>query len=154
MLVDEEVDHGPIVAQKKIEVQNWPLGNTELEKLLLFEGGKLLSMILPEWIAGNIDAVPQDDDLATYSRKIQKQDGLLDLSADGYTNLLKIRAYEGWPGTYAYFEREGKLDGRKIRVNILGAHLENGKLMIDRVKPEGKKEMAYNEFLRSGAQPA
>ena len=154
MLVDEEVDHGPIVAQKKIEVQNWPLGNTELEKLLLFEGGKLLSMILPEWIAGNIDAVPQDDDLATYSRKIQKQDGLLSLSADGYANILKIRAYEGWPGTYAYFERSGKSDSRKIRVNILDAHLENEKLVIDRVKPEGKKEMAYGEFLRSGARPA
>ena len=154
MLIDEEVDHGPIVAQKKVEIPSWPLGNAELEKLLLNEGGRLLSTIIPEWIAGNIDAVPQNDDLATYSRKIQKQDGLLDLSADGYANLLKIRAYEGWPGTYAYFERGGKPDKRKIRVNILDAHLENERLVIDRVKPEGKKEMAYGEFLRSGVQPA
>jgi len=153
MLVDEEVDHGPIVAQKKVEIPSWPLGNAELEKLLLNEGGRLLSTIIPEWIAGNIDAVPQNDDLATYSRKIQKQDGLLDLSADGYANLLKIRAYEGWPGTYAYFERGGKPDKRKIRVNILDAHLENERLVIDRVKPEGKREMMYDEFLRSGARP-
>lgn len=149
MLVNEAMDEGPIVAQKKIEVEPWPLGNAALETILLQEGGKLLAQILPQWVAGEVDAHEQNHDVATYSEKIKKEDGLLDLKADSYKNLLKIRAYEGWPGTYSFYERGGK----KIRVAIIDAHIENNKLVIDRVKPEGKKEMAYEEFLRSGVKP-
>lgn len=149
MLVSEGMDEGPIVAQKKIEVEPWPLGNSALESKLLLEGGKLLAQILPQWVKGEIDAHEQNHDIATYAEKITKEDGLLDLQADAYKNLLKIRAYEGWPGTYTFFERGGK----KIRVAIIDARVENNKLVIERVKPEGKKEMAYEEFLRSGAKP-
>ncbi|MSU73746.1 methionyl-tRNA formyltransferase [Candidatus Kaiserbacteria bacterium] len=148
MLVNERMDEGPIVAQKKINVEPWPVGNAELENILVPEGGKLLAQILPQWVAGEIDAHEQNHDVATYAEKITKEDGLLDLQADAYKNLLKIRAYEGWPGTYAFFERSGK----KIRVGIIDARIENNKLIIDKVKPEGKKEMGYEEFLRSGAK--
>ena len=151
LVVDEEIDHGPIVAQKKVAppAGGWPPHLSELEEKLMREGGKLLSQILPQWVAGEIDAHEQNHDIATYSEKIEKEDGLLDLSGNAYKNLLKIRAYEGWPGTYAFFERAGK----KIRVAILDAHIENDSLAIDRVKPEGKREMSYAEFLRSDARP-
>ncbi len=149
ILLDEEMDHGPIVAQKPVSIW-WPPRASELEEVLMREGGKLLAQILPEWVAGNIEAREQNHDLATYCEKIEKEDGLLDLNADAYKNLLKIRAYEGWPGTYTFFMRGDK----KIRVQILDAHIESGKLFIDRVKPEGKREMSYEELLRSGAQPS
>ena len=153
ILIDEETDHGPLVAQKKIEVPQWPPRNSELERSLMSTGGKLLAQILPQWVHGEIDAHPQNHDVATYCGKIEKEDGLLDLSGDAHKNLLKIRAYEGWPGTYAFFERAGKSASRRIRVGIIDAHLENKRLVIDTVKPEGKKEMKYEEFLRSGAKP-
>ncbi len=149
MLVTEGMDEGPIVAQKKIDVAPWPIGNAALEDMLVPACGKLLAQILPQWVAGEVDAHEQNHDVATYAEKITKEDGLLDLNADAYKNLLKIRAYEGWPGTYAFFERGGK----KIRVGIIDARIENGKLILDRVKPEGKKEMGYDEFARSGAKP-
>ena len=66
----------------------------------------------------------------------------------GSTLTLKICAFEGWPGTYTFFER----DGKKIRVQILEAHLENGQLVLDTVKPEGKQKMPYSDFARSGAR--
>ncbi|OGG80492.1 hypothetical protein A3A39_00215 [Candidatus Kaiserbacteria bacterium RIFCSPLOWO2_01_FULL_54_13] len=149
ILLSEKLDEGPIVAQKKFDISNWPPKASELDKLLTRESGRLLSQVLPEWIEGNIEAREQNHDLATYCEKIKKEDGLLDLSGDAYKNLLKIRAYEGWPGTYTFFERSGK----KIRVGILDAHLGGDKLVIDKVKPEGKREMSYDEFLRSGAKP-
>ena len=148
MLVSEGMDEGAIVAQKKITPPQWPPGNAALEKMLLKEGGALLAQILPLWVAGEIEPQEQNHDLATYSEKLSKEDGLLDLNADGYKNLLKIRGLEGWPGTYAFFMRGDK----KIRVQILNAHLDGAKLHIDTVKPEGKKEMAYEEFLRSGVR--
>ncbi|MEK7132475.1 MAG: methionyl-tRNA formyltransferase [Patescibacteria group bacterium] len=156
ILVDEEMDHGSIVAQKRIVVSSWPPHIEELEEALMREGGKLLAQILPQWVKGEIDSHEQNHDIATYSTKIGKEDGLLNLSDDAYKNLLKIRAYEGWPGTYAFFKRASK----RIRVGILDAHIENDPstplgasvLVIDRVKPEGKREMSYAEFLRSGAR--
>ena len=150
MVVTEGMDEGPIVAQKKIAPDVWPIGNAALERLLLEAGGMLLAQILPQWIAGEIEAQQQNHDVATYCEKIEKEDGLLDLRADAYKNLLKIRAYEGWPGTYTFFERGGK----RIRVGVVDAHIEGAPLIIDMVKPEGKREMPYEEFVRSGAKPA
>ena len=149
MLLDEKMDHGPILAQKKVPIPRWPPRGSELDSILSHEGGKLLSQVLALWIAGDIEARPQNHDLATYCKQFSKQDGNLDLGTDSYLNLLRIRAFDGWPGTFAFFERSG----RKIRVQILEAHLEKEKLVLDRVKPEGKKEMSYADFLRSGARP-
>ncbi len=156
MLVDEELDHGPIVAQKAIELGSWPPRNSELEEILLTEGGRLLASILTEWVAGNIEAQEQNHDVATYTEKVEKSDGLLDLNDHAYKNFLKIRAYEGWPGTFTFFERPSTRSGqeaKKIRVKILDAEYTGGKLKVIKVKPEGKGEMGYGEFLRSGAKP-
>lgn len=149
MVLDDEMDHGPIVAQKKIAIANWPVRNSELERILLPEAGALLAQILSEYVSGNIEPQEQNHDVATYAGKFTKEDGKLDLKADPYKNLLKIRAFEGWPGTYAFFERGGK----KIRVQILDAEIINNRLQIMTVKPEGKGEMDYEAFLRSGAKP-
>lgn len=149
MLMDDKMDHGPLIAQKKIDIEPWPPQGKELDDLLAREGGKLLVQVLPLWLEGKIKPQEQNHDLATYTRKFTKEDGLLDLSANPYQNLLKIRAFDGWPGTYAFFERAGQ----KLRVQILDAHLGGNRLMIDVVKPEGKKEMPYEDFLRSGAKP-
>jgi methionyl-tRNA formyltransferase len=86
----------------------------------------------------------QNHDIATYCKIFIKSDGLLDLKEDAYKNLLKIRAFDGWPGTYTFIEKNGK----SVRVQILDAHIENNQLKIDRVKPEGKKEMSFADFNR------
>jgi methionyl-tRNA formyltransferase len=149
MLMDEQMDHGPLIAQRKVAIEPWPPHGKTLEDRLAHEGGKLLAQILPLWLQGTIQPQEQNHDLATYTKKFTKEDGALDLGADPYQNLLTIRAFESWPGTYAFFERAGK----RIRVQILDAHIEGKKLVIDIVKPEGKKEMSYADFLRSGAKP-
>lgn len=154
ILLDEKMDHGPLIAQRVVPLREWPLGARELETILPQEGGKLLAEILPPWIAGTLQPREQDHAKATFTRRFKKEDGLLDLSGDARANLLKIKALEGWPGTFAFFERPGRASASKsIRVAILNAHLEGGKLIIDTVKPEGKGAMAYADFLRSGALP-
>lgn len=150
MLVDEKMDHGPIVAQKKVIVPEWPPRGRELDTLLASAGGKLLAEIIPLWVSGKIEAHEQNHDIATFSQMFSKEDGLLDVvNDDALRNLLKIRAFEGWPGTHAFFERAGK----QIRTQIISAHMDGRKLTIDRVKPEGKQDMSYEEFARSGAKP-
>ena len=150
MLIDDKMDHGPILAQRVVTLPSWPIGARELETILPREGGRLLAEILPQWVSGSITPHEQDHTLATYTKRFTKEDGLLNLGADPYQNLLRIKALEGWPGTYAYFIRGNE----RIRVGILSAHLSNGALVIDVVKPEGRGEMPYEDFMRSGAVPA
>ena len=170
MLVDVKMDHGPIIAQRKIDIPDWPPRGGDLDALLAREGGRLLAEIIPLWARGEIEAHEQNHDVATYSKMFKKEDGLLDLeNGDPYQNLLKIRAFDCWPGTHAFFAprstdstdspraSSGQDGEKRVRVKILDAHLENGpstklgvnKLIIDVVKPEGKKEMPFADFQRS-----
>lgn len=143
MRLDAEMDHGPILAQKKVEVE-WPPYAEDLEKILSKAGGDMLADLLPRWINGDIQEVEQDHSLATYCEKIEKEHGLLDLNAPAETNLRKIRAFHIWPGAY-FFDTKGD---KKIRIVVKRAHIENGVLVLDRIVPEGKNEMNYADYLR------
>jgi methionyl-tRNA formyltransferase len=150
MLLDEKMDHGPVVAQKPVHIADWPPYANDLERDLAQAGANLLVSVLPDWIRGAAIATPQNDADATFCKKIAKQDGEIDLvSGDPHQNLLKIRGLAGWPGTYSFFERSGS----RIRVAILAASIQNGSLTLETVKPEGKQAMPYADFARSGAVP-
>ncbi len=145
MIIDEEMDHGSIIAQKKIELEKWPIGRIELEKILAIEGARIFSHYYKEWLEGAIDGVPQKEEDATFCTKIEKDNGKLDidlenLEKDAYQNLLKIKAYEGWPGTYFFYKDK--------RIIIKSAEIIDNKLKLNRVIPEGKKEMSFEDFLR------
>jgi len=144
ILMDEKMDHGPVIAQKKVALPERPMHGLALDDLLAREGAILLADYLPRWLSGEVEPRRQNDDVATYCSFLSKEDGLIDLNADAYQNLLKIRAFEGWPGTFSFVEKQGK----KIRIKIIDAHIEAGKLVLNRVVPEGKKEMSFEEFAR------
>ncbi|MFA5831044.1 MAG: methionyl-tRNA formyltransferase [Candidatus Paceibacterota bacterium] len=144
MRIDEEMDHGPIVAQEEFSGLPWPPRASELQNALAKIGGRMLSEILPKYIRGEITAIPQEHEKATYTKKLQKEDGLLDLSDDAEKNFRKIRAFDAWPR--AYFFRESR--GKKIRVIVTDAEINDKKLVIKKVLPEGQNEMDYAEFLR------
>jgi methionyl-tRNA formyltransferase len=143
--LDADVDHGPILAQKKIQLTDWPAYTEDAEKKLGVESGKLLAEIFPDIVTETIKKVEQDHSLATFCQKIEKTDGEIDLNGDPMQNLRKIRAYHIWPGAYFFANR----DGVKNRVVIKRAKLENGKLVLERVTPEGKKEMDYSVFIKN-----
>ena len=144
MLVDERVDHGPVLTQKKVEMENWPVGFNKLSKILAEEGAEILSEILPDWIKGKIKAKEQNHNQATFTKKVEKNDGLTDLSANPFKNYLKYLAYEEWPKTFFEITK----NNQKKRVLIKKAEWKNGELKILRVIPEGKKEMSYDDFQR------
>ena len=140
------MDEGPILAQKEIPIarERWPLRGAELDELLAKEGGALLASLLPDWVEGTITPTPQTGE-PTYCAKITKEMGEINLSHDPYQNLLKIRAFDGWPSTFFFTEKNGE----RIRVKIVDAErAKDGSLKILRVIPEGKKEMSYEAFLR------
>lgn len=144
MLIDEEVDHGPIVAQEKISIPNWPPKGSDLEKTLGILGGQLLVKTIPAWMAGTITPKEQDHEKATYTKKMTKGSGQIYLDDDPVRMYRKIRAFDIWPRAYFTTMR----NERETRVTVTEAHLADNKLVLDRVIPEGKKEMVYEDFLR------
>ncbi len=146
MVLDEEVDHGPVVAQASVTPEEWPLRASLLEEMLATIGGELLAETYAPWINGSISAEPQTHQEATFTKKIEKADGELSLADDGYQNYLKYCAYDGWPGVFFMHEKNS---GEKIRVKITDATYQDGAFVPLKVIPEGKKEIDYETFLRS-----
>ena len=144
MLIDEEMDHGPIVAQEEFSGLPWPPKASALQNALSKEGGRLLAETLPKYIEGEIIPRQQEHEKATYTKKIEKEDGLLNLSDDAEKNFRKIQAFDLWPRARFFHESRGK----RIRTIITDAELQNGILVIKKVLPEGQNEMTYEEFLR------
>lgn len=142
MKLDEAVDHGPLVAQARVELPMWPVPGHELDELLFREGGRLLAEVIPLYLNGAITPEEQNHAEATYTKKFEKTDGELDLSGDGYKNYLRYCAMDGWPGTFFFTERNGE----RVRVKITGAVYEDGRFRITTVVPEGKKEQSWEVF--------
>ncbi len=142
--LDKEMDHGPILIQKEITFSEWPPKYSVAENILGTEGGKILAEILQDYLDGKIELKEQNHPEATLTKKISKEDGLIDLNNSPIENLRKIRAFEEWPGAYFFFE--GKKG--KVRVKVKEAHIESDQLILDSVIPEGKKQMDWQRFLR------
>lgn len=146
MLMSEKMDEGPIVAQATIALEEevWPPKGSDFEDVLAAEGANLLADTLPFWLEGSVEPVVQDESQATYSKKFSSEDALVDLSGDPRIQLMKIRAFDKNPRAFTFVEKGGK----KIRLIITEAALEDGTLKLLKVIPEGKKEMSYEDFLR------
>src|SRR3989344_8531564 len=162
MLMDEQVDHGQILLQKEFEAQstkheirnkfqiqnseNLKLNSKQLEEKLAELSGQMLVDVIPKWIKGEIKAVEQDHSRATFTKKINKEDGLVDLEKDSPENIYrKFLAFQPWPGIY-YFAQK---NNQKVRVLITDMELsKSGELKIKKVKPESKNEMEYEKFMK------
>lgn len=151
MLLDEKMDHGPILAQQKMKIaeENWPIAGRELDLALAQLGGAVLADTISKWIDGGITPVEQNHTEATYTKKMQKSDGELQIDPynlptddEAYRTLLKIRAYDGFPGTF--FMHDGK------RNKVTDAELaEDGSLRVLTIIPEGKKEMKFSDYFKN-----
>ncbi|HTK33619.1 MAG TPA: methionyl-tRNA formyltransferase [Candidatus Paceibacterota bacterium] len=160
MQLDAEMDHGPVIAQKKIDItehfKDWPTYE-DFEEFMAKQGAQLLAESMPAWVAGKITPQEQDHSKATYTKKLTKEDGLIDFSIGelknlaqipfdrAYTIFRKIQAFHEWPQAYFFIEK----DGAKLRIKITEAVFEGETLMINKVIPEGKKEISYSDFVRN-----
>lgn len=134
-----ELDAGDIIAQKATKITSLETAR-ELRERLISIGASLLADTLPKYLRSDIKPVPQDASQATLTYKLKKENGLLSLDAPAEINWNKYRAYTDTIGTY-FFEN-GK------RIKITSASFKHGVFNIERVIPEGKREMTYTDFLR------
>jgi methionyl-tRNA formyltransferase len=161
MLLDEGMDTGPLLAQRQEAVRADDTA-PGLTRRLFAQGAELLLDILPRWSAGAIEAIPQDEALATTTRRITKENGILDWSAGAEDLCRRVRGYEPWPGTYTFWQgkqlkvlaaRPGKEQatapiGTVVRAKEGAAVVTGEGLFIpDQVQLEGRRSATTREFL-------
>jgi len=158
MQLAEAMDAGPVVAQASIELEEdeWPPRGSVFEELLATEGGNLLAEVLPDWLAGTLEAQPQDDVLATFTKKFSDTDARVEFDpthpptgAEARTALLKIRTFDKSPRAHFFLTDAAKPDARPMRIIITDAVIENDTLKLLTIIPEGKREMPYEDFMRA-----
>ena len=137
--LDEEIDHGPILAQESIVIKKNNTHASLIEKLGIL-GVKLLAETLPKYLDGKLKPSPQDNLKATFTKRITKRDGAIDLQnpPDPQTLDRMIRAYYPWPGVWTEIESRDKSQESKNKIiKFLPGNL---------IQPEGKRAMSISEF--------
>jgi len=143
-----KMDAGDIIAQEKINIFPEETAS-ELRKRLIKLGGELLIKTLNTPSASGhspfAGGEKQNESLATICKKIKKEDGLINLNDDGVINYNKFRAYAYWPRTFFFSAQGGPALGGKNskRIIITKASLRDGKFVIEKIIPEGKKETSW-----------
>jgi methionyl-tRNA formyltransferase len=135
-----KMDVGPILSQTIIPLDN-KITKPELFEILAHDGGKLLAETIEPYINGDILEQEQEEEFATYCKKLTKEDGNLTDIKDENEKWNRYRAFYGWPGTFIF-------DG-DLRLKITKAKFENEKFIIERIIPAGKKEMDYIQYLKN-----
>jgi methionyl-tRNA formyltransferase len=156
ILMDEKIDHGPIISQKEITIASDENYQT-LEKKLAETAADFLIEILPRYIQGEIKPQTQDESKASYTKILTRQDGQIDWSKSAQEIERMVRAFYPWPGAWTYFnsQRVKILKAKAIeKKEIVDAKKElilptgEGFLLIEILQPAGKKPMTGQEFFR------
>ena len=102
MLLDEGMDTGPIIAQREQAVGPEDTAETLTDALFRSGASLLLEQIAP-WVAGELTGRPQDDSLATVTRKLERSDGEADWNLPSQQLHRRSRAFTPWPGLFTHW---------------------------------------------------
>lgn len=132
--MDEKMDHGPILFQKKEKTN----GDDTFEILAhrLFQiGANYLYQTIQQYIRGSLKPVSQDESKATFTKLISKSDGQIQLANPPVNEKLDrmIKAYFPWPGIW-------------FKTKIGGADKILKLLPSQKIQVEGKNPMSYKDF--------
>ncbi len=165
MLMDEGLDTGPILAQRKTPILPDDTAATLGERLARL-GAELLLETLPGYLSGAIQPQPQDDRQATYAPRLKREDGRLDFAQPAQKLARQVRAFHPWPGTFTFWK------GKRLKVLrarafdfpspgpgqplIIGdapaVGTGEGVLILKQVQLEGRRPMDGSEFLRGAGR--
>ncbi len=135
MLLDEFMDHGPVLAQKNVAVSEWKK-NRDMESWFAKLGAELFLETIPLYLEHSI-STEQDHSRATECRKFIKADMQLDPS-NPRESFLK----------YCAFEKPFFFMGN-TRVIVSKASWTDNDFKIEKVIPAGKKEQDWTAFKKS-----
>jgi methionyl-tRNA formyltransferase len=136
MRMDEQLDHGPILAARTTliaEGEDAVALTSRLSKM----GAELLVDTLAR--IESVEAVDQDHAGATLAPRLRREDGELEWSSGAAEIDRRVRALQPWPGV--------TLPTKRGRVKVLRGHLEGDRYVPDLVQVPGKKPAPAKQVL-------
>lgn len=136
--MDDQMDHGPIVGQKEIEVDEavWPCSTLELSELLSKVAADLLTETLVKYENGTVTYTEQDHDKAVYVKMIEKKDAEVFPETQSIESIYRTyQAFKMWPEAF-YINK----DGKRVKIKRMN------KDKIERIITEGKSESDFQGF--------
>lgn len=171
ILMDREMDHGPILASKNLKIPikedndgfKFILSYKELEEKLSKLAAEVLLKILPKLTNEEIKPKPQNHRKATYTRKFSWQDGKIDWKQPAKNIALLVSALNPEPGTWTEWNKkiikilEVKYKEERNKKNFPGfvtlnenkeiiVESLNGLIKIEKLQLEGKRILSAKEF--------
>lgn len=138
MLLVEAMDEGPLLAQTPYDIK--PDETTpSLTAALIELSDQTLKKTLPLWFRGEIQAAPQETTSLykgkpSYSRKLTKQDGIIDWKKPAEQIEREIRAFIEWPKS-------------RTSINSLDVVITSSKVVKKQIEPCGKFGLKTSNFL-------
>ncbi len=151
MKMDEKMDHGPIILQEKTKLNSWPLPGRELDEILALQAGELLAQNMEKIKSGELKEKEQEHAKASFTRFFKKEDCEIKIEHIGADGEIKddakfvACACDKNPSPFFFIEKNNK----KIRVKISKLQSKDGKIFIEKLIPEGKKEMGWQDSKNS-----
>jgi methionyl-tRNA formyltransferase len=160
MLLDEGMDTGKILVTKSLPINLDDTTPTLTDKLILLSNS-LVTEFIPKYVVQEVKPRSQSHpERATYSRKLSKDDGLIDWTKPAAVIEREVRAYIEWPKSRATIAGKEVIvlsahvlaeSGKPGSIGVRGKELivfcgENA-LVIDELKPAGKNKMTSEAFL-------
>lgn len=160
MLLVPAMDEGPILGYGVYELPE-DITTPQLTHDLISLSDQLLRAIVPEYMAGKIMPQPQTNKIeSTYSRKLSKDDATIEWRKAADALEREIRAFIEWPKSKTKLgdldlvitqarvvSRQGEPGVWTIHEKLPLVYCGKDALVIERLKPAGKKEMTGQSFL-------
>lgn len=155
------LDDGPILNQASISIGPDDTAGTLSDRLAEL-GANLLVETIPPYMGGEFVPQPQDPNLVTYARMLEKKSGELDFNQPADDLARKVRAYSPWPGTFTTWDGKRLLIHESFSIPVtspgVGVFLtfegnpaigtRQGILVMKTLQLAGKKSVSGEEFLR------
>ena len=163
MLLDEGMDTGPILAQQETRIAADETAE-ELTERLFELGANLLVDSLDRWEQGQIVPTPQNDEDASVTRRLDREDGRIDWNESADRIARKVRAFTPWPSTFTRWRGrtvkvlsarslDVSLDGTpgtvvRIEDSTIAVLTGSGALAVHNIQIEGRLAMSPADFVR------
>ncbi len=119
MLMDEGVDTGDILAQRKLAIARTDTTASLMLKLAE-QGAELLLETLPLWIERKIKPTKQDHFHASLCQLIEREDGHIFWVKEAQSIYNRYRALTPWPGIFTYWKNETTT----VRLKLISIELQ------------------------------
>lgn len=144
--LDEKMDHGNIIAQEEIEIDNY-VKRPELETQLTDLAFELFTKMCHPAMAGSLpDGTPQDHSKASYTKLLTKEMGFVKYETMKMENENAKKIYNLYRGLYPWPGIWTKINikGEEKRMKITELEFTNDELIIKKIQIEGKNEENFD----------